>query len=87
MEEDTENRFLQVVFAILVFGPTMANVLMADWLQRMLPGLPTLLEYALLSLPALLVVAILFAYKPRVVAWLRKIDERRRNRDGDGIAS
>lgn len=77
MEERMEKRFLQLVFAILVFGPTMTSVLMANWFQKVIPGIPTLLEYVLLSLPAVIVVVILFAYKPRVVAWLRRIDKRK----------
>lgn len=78
MEEHTEKRFRQLIFAILVFGPTTASVLLASWLQRTIPGVPTLLEYVLLSLPSLVVVAILFAFKPQVMAWFRRIDNKGR---------
>lgn len=77
MDDHTERRFRELVFVILAFGPTIASFFLARWLQRTIPGLPTLLEYALLSLPALVVAAILFAFKPRVLAWFRTIDQKR----------
>jgi hypothetical protein len=76
MQEHAEKRFNQLVFAILIFGPLTASLLLANWLKRTIPGIPTLLEYILLSFPALVVVVILYAFKPRVMAWFRKIDKK-----------
>ena len=77
MQEHTEKRFQQLVFAILIFGPLTASLLLADWLQQMIPGIPTLLEYLLFSIPSLAIVAILYAFKQQVMAWFRKIDNKK----------
>lgn len=84
MQEHAEKRFNQLVFAILIFGPLTASLLLSNWLQRTIPGIPTLLEYILLSLPALILVAILYAFKPQMMAWFRKIDKKGRS-NSDGI--
>ncbi len=76
MQEHAEKRFNQLVFAILIFGPLTASLLLANWLQRMIPGISALLEYILLSFPALALVAILYVFKPRMLAWFRKIDKK-----------
>lgn len=77
MQEHTEKRFQQLVFAILIFGPLTASLLLANWLQQMIPGIPTLLEYLLFSIPSLVIVAILYAFKQQVMAWFRKIDNKK----------
>jgi hypothetical protein len=81
MQEHTEKRFQQLVFAILIFGPLTASLLLANWLQQIIPGLPTLLEYLLFSIPSLAIVAILYAFKPQVMAWFRKIDNKKQASD------
>ncbi len=81
MQEHTEKRFQQLVFAILIFGPLTASLLLANWLQQMMPGIPTLLEYLLFSIPSLVIVAILYAFKPQVMAWFRKIDTKKEKQE------
>jgi hypothetical protein len=74
VKQRAEERFRWLLVALAIFLPTMTDVLLSNWLHRTFPSLPTILEYVLIPLPALIVVLLLYRYRAPIVKWFESRD-------------
>ena len=73
-EQRAQERFRWLLVVVAVFLPTITDILLSDWLHRTFPSLPTLMEYVLIPLPALIIVLIMYRYRAPIVKWFKSRD-------------